>query len=388
MKILLEYYDKNSLKNIPAILAAKPDKVAFFYDTKKFSHEEVYSTYHACRKYIPQLKLEVVTIDYHDYNMIENKVSRYIRDNQGDDFMMDLTGGSELLSIIGYKASKSAGIEMLYSNILKNSIIDLSVNLEKYRAFPFELKDIIEAQSGILLGYTNEKYLHDEKEHLYPLSIKLLKNVTQWSKTCTYFQKNSIDNRSNDTYTFEGRMSNNYPDKDLMYEFQKQQFIKHLAFNNNMIRFEYTDKKSMEFLSSYGLWLELYTYYAMLEIKALHDVKTSVKIDWNRCDSTTIIGNEIDVTAMYKLRPVIISCKLSENATNAETLNELYVVSHRIGGEYAIPILVTYSDIKAKRLGIYMKAKEMGIRVMDRTDILSNNFDLKLEKDIIGGGRV
>jgi len=386
MKILLEYYDKNSLKNIPAILGTMPDKVVFFYDIKKFSHEEVISTGHACRNYIPHLKFEVVTIDNHDYDMIERKVDGYIRENPGDDFMIDLTGGSELLSIIGYKASKDTGIEMLYSDILKNSIIDLSVNQEKYRAFPFELKDIIEAQSGILIGYTNEKFLFKQKEHLYTLSIKLLRNVSQWSKTCTYFQKNSIDNRSNGNYTFEGRPSNNYPDKDLMYEFQKHQLIKHLSFNNHMIRFEYQDKKSMELLSSYGLWLELYTYYCAQEIKELHDVKTSIKIDWNRLDSNTIIGNEIDVTAMYKSRPVIISCKLSENATNADALNELYVVSHRIGGEYAIPVLVTYSDIKAKRLGVYMKAKEMGIRVMDRTDILSDHFDLKLKKGITGGG--
>jgi len=382
MKLLMEYYDENSLKNIVAILGTTPDKVVFFYDAKETKHSEVYSTFHTCRKYIPHLKFEVVTIDCHDYNMIEEKIDRYISDNQGDDIMIDLTGGSELLSIMGYKASKDKGVEMLYSDILKNSIINLYNNQEKYRTFPFELNDVIEAKNGLIIGYTSEKYLLKEKEHLYALSLKLLNNVSRWSKTCTYFQKNSVENRANSIYHFEGRMSNNYPDKELMYEFQKHQLIKHLTFNNHMIRFEYQDTKSMDFLASYGLWLELFTYYSMMDIKEFHDVKTSIKIDWNRLDATTIIGNEIDVTAMYRSCPIIISCKLSENATNADALNELFVVSHRIGEKYAIPVLVTHSDVKAKRMGIYMKAKEMGILIMDRSDILSESFAEKLKKGI------
>ena len=105
-------------------------------------------------------------------------------------------------------------------------------------------------------------------------------------------------------------------------------------------------------------------------------------MDWNRNDTQDIIGNEIDVTAMYGCIPVVVSCKMSENATDADAVNELYAVSHRISPGHVIQVLVTWSDIKQKRQGIYMKAKEMGISVMDKEDIRHGDFPAKLERAI------
>ena len=124
------------------------------------------------------------------------------------------------------------------------------------------------------------------------------------------------------------------------------------------------------------------TYYALRSSKKFHDVKNSLKVDWNRNDTQDIIGNEIDVTAMYGCIPVVISCKMSENSTDADAVNELYAVSHRISRGHVIRVMVTFSDIKQRRLGIYLKAREMGIIVLDETDVKHPDFAARLERAI------
>ena len=79
---------------------------------------------------------------------------------------------------------------------------------------------------------------------------------------------------------------------------------------------------------------------------------------------------------------MIISCKQSTGPITADTLNELYVVSRRIGGKYAIPILVTCSDMKTKHLALYLKAKEMGIHLLDISDVRSGSFQECLRRII------
>ena len=71
MRLLIEFYNKNILENMIAPLGLTPDIVLFYYDPQYFTHTAIYSTYLACRKYIPHLKLEVGTFDMLDREGLE-----------------------------------------------------------------------------------------------------------------------------------------------------------------------------------------------------------------------------------------------------------------------------------------------------------------------------
>lgn len=388
MKILIEFYDRSVLKNIVAALAVNPDKIMFFYDKTEFNYVEIYSTYLACQKHIPHLSFEIGTTDYHDYDLIDKKLGAYIEENRADELCIDLTGGSELMVIAGYQAGIRAQIPVYYTDIYKNSIVDLYSKKEKYRSMPFELTDIIEAAGGKMMGYTDPEHLNSSRQQLAELAGLILKNNESWSKTSRYFQKNSAANRHNHGLHFEAppeiiKEGSSVPDKQLMYAFQKQRFISGLSYHKDRLSFDYKSRQTMDYMASYGVWLELYTYFTALSIPFLRDVKTSIKIDWNRHDDAEIIGNEVDVTAMFGCRPVVISCKQSPNPIGADVLNELYVVSRRLGGKYAVPVLVTYSKIKSEHHGIYLKAKEMGLKILDYDDIMSRDFAQRLKNIIL-----
>ncbi|HIT07251.1 MAG TPA: DUF1887 family protein [Candidatus Scybalocola faecipullorum] len=386
MKILIEFYDRSVLKNMVAALSLQPDYLTFFYDKEMFDTFEIYSTYLACKKYLPALKFELRSVDYHDYPMIESKIGQYILDNCDNNICIDLTGGSELMTIAGYNAGKNANVQVFFSDIYKSEVVRLTQNGPKYRSLPFTLEDIIEAGGGKLSGFTPTDWLTKHKKELYAMSKKVLASPKAWSDTCRFFQKTRGQKTSNPLH-FEVSLNHTasnagLPDKRMLYSCQSCRLIQNLLYTKQRLSFDFTFRRAAEYMSSYGVWLELFSYYEMLKIPKIRDVKTSIKIDWNRRDDIEIIGNEVDVTAMYGCRPVVVSCKQSTNPVSADALNELYVVARRIGGKYSIPILITRSDIKHEHSGIYMKAREMKMHVLDASDILSQDFCLRLGRII------
>lgn len=386
MKILIEFYDRSVLKNMVAALSLQPDYLTFFYDKEMFDTFEIYSTYLACKKYLPALKFELRSVDYHDYPMIESKIGQYILDNCDNNICIDLTGGSELMTIAGYNAGKNANVQVFFSDIYKSEVVRLTQNGPKYRSLPFTLEDIIEAGGGKLSGFTPTDWLTKHKKELYAMSKKVLASPKAWSDTCRFFQKTRGQKTSNPLH-FEVSLNHTasnagLPDKRMLYSCQSCRLIQNLLYTKQRLSFDFTFRRAAEYMSSYGVWLELFSYYEMLKIPKIRDVKTSIKIDWNRRDDIEIIGNEVDVTAMYGCRPVVVSCKQSTNPVSADALNELYVVARRIGGKYSIPILITRSDIKHEHSGIYMKAREMKMHVLDASDILSQDLCLRLGRII------
>ena len=386
MKILIEFYDRSVLKNMVAALSLQPDYLTFFYDKEMFDTFEIYSTYLACKKYLPALKFELRSVDYHDYPMIESKIGQYILDNCDNNICIDLTGGSELMTIAGYNAGKNANVQVFFSDIYKSEVVRLTQNGPKYRSLPFTLEDIIEAGGGKLSGFTPTDWLTKHKKELYAMSKKVLASPKAWSDTCRFFQKTRGQKTSNPLH-FEVSLNHTasnagLTDKRMLYSCQSCRLIQNLLYTKQRLSFDFTFRRAAEYMSSYGVWLELFSYYEMLKIPKIRDVKTSIKIDWNRRDDIEIIGNEVDVTAMYGCRPVVVSCKQSTNPVSADALNELYVVARRIGGKYSIPILITRSDIKHEHSGIYMKAREMKMHVLDASDILSQDFCLRLGRII------
>ena len=380
MKYLIVFFDRSTLKNIVPTLAIAPDVIKYFYDPDVFSYYDIYSTFEACRKYIPGLRFEVGALDEHDYAQVYETVETMINHTHPDEVCIDLTGGSELAVIAGYEAGMCCGCDVYYTDIWKNKLFWLNAKQCIESVLPFDMEDLVTAFGGKLLGYSDDDFLWKYQKSLFTMSDYLIHRLNRWLRTSQYLQKYNSRLRQESRLHFKAPFEHSkndtqlLPDMTLLEEFQKQGLIRYLSVNEKHVEFAYANVKMMDYMSSYGVWLELYTYYHLLRMDAVRDVHTSLKVDWNAHDHIEIIGNEIDVTCMYKSRPVIISCKQSTGPITADTLNELYVVSRRIGGKYAIPILVTCSDMKTKHLALYLKAKEMGIHLLDISDVRSGSF--------------
>ena len=56
----------------------------------------------------------------------------------------------------------------------------------------------------------------------------------------------------------------------------------------------------------------------------------------------------------------------------------------RLGGWFSKGIIVTFGDEKSQKNGTYRRAKELGIELLDRSDVLSQNFGERLERAVRG----
>ena len=382
MRILIEFFDNTILKNMTGVMSVRPDIAAFFYDKRTVDHRRVTEVCEACRRYVPDLKYELVSTDLTDPEIIGNRLRQYIRENAGDDIIMDITGGSDIVHFASYHAGREEDIEILYSDIERGRLRSFGKGDYLFGSMHVDLETLVSGVQGKIISSTDENYLEKNREALRNTAYVLLSNISQWSQACYYFQKKMEYNRETGSFHFKNRGSDNVPSKKIMFAFADNELIRDLTYDNARLEFRIKDKYIMDSLTTFGVWLELYTYYAALKVKEFTDVRTSVKIDWFRKDLNENVDNELDVTAVLGLKPVIMSCKSSEKSATVEALNELYVVSRRLGGEFTAPLLVTLADTRNAKTALRKKGRDMGIAVIGSDEILSNDYPGILLKKI------
>ncbi|MBQ9828137.1 MAG: DUF1887 family protein [Lachnospiraceae bacterium] len=374
MRILIEFFDNTILRNMTGVMSVRPDIAAFFYDRKTGDHRRVTEVCEACKKYVPDLKYELINVDMTDVAGLENRIRQYVAENYMDEIIMDITGGNDLSHFASYHVGREEDLEIIYADIAAGKLRSFGKGDSSFGQMHVDLETLVTGVQGKVISSTSDHYLERNREALRETAKVLLSNISQWSQACYYFQKKMETNRENGSLHFRNKGVDNVPSKKIMYAFADNELIRDLTYDNARLEFTMKDSYIRDSLTTYGVWLELYTYYAAQSVKEFTDVRTSVKIDWYRKDMNENVDNEIDVTAVMGLKPVIISCKSSEKSATAEALNELYVVSRRLGGDFAEPALVTMANTTNARLGLKKKGREMGIAVIGEDEILSKDF--------------
>ena len=63
-------------------------------------------------------------------------------------------------------------------------------------------------------------------------------------------------------------------------------------------------------------------------------------------------------------------------------MNELLIEKKRIGGWFSKGILVSFGKDRQERSATYLRAKELGIEILDAKDVLSVDFEQRLIKTV------
>ena len=140
---------------------------------------------------------------------------------------------------------------------------------------------------------------------------------------------------------------------------------------NGKLYLEYelcTKAKTAELYEKSGTALELFSFLAAVESGAFSDAATGVLLDLDGL-ITKKKGdprNEIDLTAVYKNRLVLISCKCTK--PTKEFLYEILTMAEQYGGKTAIPALICSEPAFEP---VRERAKEMGVILIDNAANLS-----------------
>ena len=386
MGTLIEFYDKDALKNISAVLALKPERVVFLYDNGIEDMECFRSLEKCFVRNILAIKMETYPVNSMSIEDVYYKIVNVEKSYPG--CMIDLTGGSELMIIAGYKAGSQLGLKMLYVDIVHGQIWNLEDKNDVVKTVKLSLHDFLDVKGAQLLG--NSHLLPKEKDEKKILAMcrYLFENLKKWKSTCRYIQQAHavLGQSSEDLYfrcasSLADRSGSVSPDRAMLYTFSRHGFIRNLDITKERIIFHFTSPAAKQYMMNFGVWLELFVYIHAKRVKEFDDAILGAVIDWNAYDGTTVVGNEIDVMVSHESMPVFISCKMRDCGT--ADINELLVAKKRLGGWFSKGILVSYGNDKKEKTGTYKRAKELGIDILDKEDILSENFEQILLKTVV-----
>lgn len=381
MKILIEYYDKDVLKNIVAPLTLRPERVIYLYDSG-MQEQTVFTSLETCfRAHFPT-QLEAIPIQNDTIEGIRKATRAVLERYPAADCALELTGGSELMMIGGYKAGREMGVRMLHTDLVHRCMRDVETDAEVAQTALLTLEDFLNAKGACLMGESHRPPAPERYEAIQKMARYLFTHLAEWKETCSYFQTIAARGLPHTLYMEHRRkvhIKNGRvvtPNKEMLKEFQRLGFLKNLIIDQNWVRFSFCSMEDKQYCISYGVWLELYVYIAAAASGAFADVKLGTMIDWDIYDGVRMGGNEIDVILMEDSLPVFISCKLRDADTAA--LNELLVAKKRLGGWFSKGVIVTFSEEKRHSTGTYQRAKMMGLTMLDADDILSEDFSQRL----------
>lgn len=363
MNCLIELYNDDQISNLTVIFSFMPKKVILLYDINCVDTSSMDYLKFACLSKMPNIKFEYKGFDSSNIDKIIKNFTNIIHKNPRCYF--DITGASELGVIGAYLACKKTFTPIFKLNIPLNKLINIygCKSLEKKFTLPNLTMDTIFAAHGATIsGHNHPAPSPNLFNSILEFCDLVFENPTNWKELCLYLQTGNA--------RFPQLLKKNYfwapkimPTPKTKIKFLSAPLLKkaesagliyNLDLAEDSVSFYFKSDKIKRYLTDFGVWLELYCYIKLIECNLFHDVRISVKIDWNNTDDNHLVEiiNEIDITFFYKTRPCFLSCKLSEPSSDA--LQELSIYPSYFGGKNSKSILVVLNSVNKKNSYIYI----------------------------------
>lgn len=383
MNCLVKIYDREQINNIVSILSFSPQKVILIYDKNDTKLESLTAIEDACIHKIPQMNFEFSAIDGDNLEDISQKSKNIIRLNP--DCYFDITGGGELCAIGVYLACTKSFTPIFKIDVEEKKIINIygcNHLAEKFSMPDINIETLLMGHGATMNGYFHISPNEEMFDSIMTFcSEGVFKNVQHWKDLCLYIQgglRNSSISPKSLFFSAPKRLSNAKGKfcEDFLYLLQLAQNLKlinNLTVKLDKVEFSFKDSSVKKYMTDFGIWLELYVYVSLKRSKLFKDVRLSVRVGWDgiKQDRAEVL-NEIDVTFFNGIHPVFVSCKLSEPST--EALQEVSMYPNYFGGRRSKCIIVTLSNIKSERTTLLRRANQMGIDIVDGSEIRSGKL--------------
>ena len=185
---LLKFYDKDTLKNIAAVLSLKPKKIVYLYDKGMTDLSGFRSLGKCFQRNLPGLKIDIYAVDILSVGEISRTAIRIIEKEGVDGCSMELTGGSELMMVAGYKAAAAMGIPLLYTDLVGHRILDLSNDQEVCPVSILTLEDFLDAKGACLMGESHQAPEVERYDAILKMAKFLFRHLSEWKTTCSFLQ--------------------------------------------------------------------------------------------------------------------------------------------------------------------------------------------------------
>lgn len=255
---------EQSIPNILGIYHFKPDKLLFI-TTEKMKRDNKVEHIIAS---LSQINLNYTTrfqeIVVQEDSLLDCKkqLDEWISGREGEDFTVNLTCGTKIMSIAVYEYFKDYGSKMIYIPIGKNEFITPYPKKASNNPIPLDLRLSVSAYlSAYGLRVTNAKNLpdnHTDAQNRKELSEWIVKNYDEIKSLLERFSEKLRKHRDEKSYSW----STSYEPQN---HYEKELFEK-IGFSHlNGIYTKNLTKSEITYLT--GGWLEEYCYNEVLKYK-------------------------------------------------------------------------------------------------------------------------
>lgn len=356
------------IPNILGIMHFKPEKILFITTEAmqiKNKTEAIINTINRLGLNPEYSEIVVKEDSLYDCHI---KISQWIESIENDQFIVNLTCGTKIMSISVFQFFRDYGSLMIYIPIEKNEFIQIYPVKKSAQPEPLQLRlSVIDYLTAYSLRVTNEKKVsqnREEAERRKDLTEWILSNYNELDPLLNDLYRKLGSNREQKSYTFDYQLS----EKTIEEEFFKK------------LNFEIQDGKASKNLTQgeiqylTGGWLEEYVFNCVSSFlgRGIDDVVLGIEIE-----NKNGTKNEFDVMFTKDNSIYFIECK-SLSPDNDLTQSSLYKIG-ALQKEFGLKVksffVTTSQHIKGKngqlRPSIKARAEQFNTEIIGPEAIIN-----------------
>ena len=340
--ILISFYGHDVIGDLMPAFTLKPDKMYIIYDTRRCRRSDIKNLKDALMNRISGAKAVSVECDSFSVKSVHAAIAKIMMENKNDKVYIDVTGGPELMTAAGCGFARERGAIPLYLDLDKSVLFEVYNEGMRFPAAQIRLDDYLMAIGARQFSNSHSLPLREEYDNICEMAEFIFDNLSAWSRLEKYLEA-AVGGDEIYEFCLSRDMIECGPDHYRQIEALLDKFCR-LGFleARSRVDYEIMSKKYKSYLTTYGIWLELYIYINAL--KYYNEVYLGFIIDWDKDENSKSNDNEIDVIVMAGSMPVFISCKTRK--PEAKDVCEVGFLANRLGGARARSVLATTYPVK------------------------------------------
>ena len=364
--IQIQFLDKNIVGALVPAFSMKPERVVFLYDTREVSENNRKEVAEALKARMPKLEVQYERTNMLSIEEIKISLEKVVGTFGNKEVQIDITGGSELMTAVGFMAAKEHGLTLTYVDFYSGQVRNVLTMERLAQIEHVTLADYLTAIGGKYMSSSRHTPEEKDFDRILSMAKVIFSNEKKWDKFFTHM-----------THGFSARgvmefsMGKNRNDRDCQFildAFLDRGYAKKIGED----RYRFVSEADKEYMTVSGIWLEMYIYIQAKQ--CFEEVYMGVDIDWNKRDICESRDNEIDVVVMKNSQPIFISCKM--RPIEKETVYEIYSMAKRLGGNYGKALIATTVDVRSskdERNSIYLRMAKMKVGLIESKDFIKQN---------------
>lgn len=383
MRVLVELFDAEPVKNVFALSVFRPEVVVYLCDERDTSFFKESTVYRFLRRRGLRTRPRFYYLDASDPEEVKKVLWAVIRDWPGCVF--DFSGGRDLMLLVAGTFGAELDLPGFYIDLPRGRFVNIRhcAHLAKDFAMPhFSAGDLLAMTGAAIHGYSHvspEEITPDFERDAVTVFGMVQKNPKAWGEFVAYLHACCAGSpagqlEATGAKTMIGERQPLRHNPVIFERLHEAGLLTEYSVSGPSLRFTFKSALVKRCLLNNGIWLELYCYVTAKNTHWFDEVQIGVVIDWDGVEGAT--KNEVDVLLIKGCTAVFISCKMG--LPSALALSEIKLLSVKFGGRFSRTVLLSAARMTNDNTPLRTRASDLDILLMDRGVLTGNRLAERL----------